>query len=160
MFCVDPDDLAFIGFYFGLMSFRLRPVSKWTRIPFVRAWLAAGITGFGTGLSFILVSRTLSTDLEFELWEFALTLAVPALVAWVVGKSFKTGKANVLAVAYATLLVPVIGPAFGGTGSESPILFAALGLVGGLIWGTPYALWTLIRGKNAGPSSTDGRITG
>jgi hypothetical protein len=150
--------LCLLGFYFALMSFRLRPISEWTRVPFVRAWLAGGITGFGTGLSFILVSRVLSADLEFELWEFALTLAAPALVAWVVGKFSRISKMNVLAVAYATLFVPVIGPAFGGTGSESPILFAALGLAGGLIWSIPYVLWTLIRGQKSGPSSTDGPI--
>ena len=158
MFRVNPDDPDFIGFYFEFMNSRLFRVPKWIRIPFARVWLASGITGFNTGLSFILVSRALSTDSEFALWEFVLALAAPAIVAWMVGRFFKMGKANLLAVAYATLLVPVIGPAFGGTGSESPILFAVLGLVGGLIWGTPYALWTLIKGKNDGSSSTDGQI--
>ena len=117
---------------------------RWAQVMAIRVWLGGGVTGLGTGLSFILVSRALSTDLQFHLWEFAMALIPPALVAVVVARTLKTNVIISLLVAYATLMVPTMGPAFGGTGSEHPILFAGLGLVGGLVWSVPFALWALI----------------
>ena len=99
----------------------------------------------GTGLSFIMVHDALTTDLMFDLWEFGVALVTPALIAVVVALGTRSKTVILLAIAYLTLLIPVLGPAFGGTGSEPIWAFGALGLVGGLFWSTPFALWALLR---------------
>ncbi len=111
----------------------------------IKVWLVGGLVGLGTGLSFIMVHDALTTDLMFDLWEFGVALVTPALIAVVVALVTRSRIVILLAVAYLTLLIPVLGPAFGGTGSEPIWVFGALGLVGGLVWSTPFALWALLR---------------
>ena len=111
----------------------------------IKVWLVGGLVGLGTGLSFIMVHDALTTDLMFDLWEFGVALVTPALVAIVVALVTRSRIGILLAVAYLTLLIPVLGPAFGGTGSEPIWAFGALGLVGGLVWSTPFALWALLK---------------
>ena len=111
----------------------------------IKVWLAGSLVGLGTGISFTMVHDALTTDLMFDLWEFGVTLVTPALNAVVVALVTRSRIVILLAVAYLTLLIPVLGPAFGGTGSEPIWAFAALGLVGGLVWSTPFALSTLLR---------------
>ena len=106
----------------------------------IKIWLVGGLVGLGTGTSFIMIYGVLTTDMIFDLWEFGVTLITPTLIAVVVALVTKSRIVIVLAVAYLTLLIPVLGPAFGGTGSEPIWAFAALGLVGGLVWSTPFAL--------------------
>ena len=48
-------------------------------------------------------------------------------------------------VAILTTIIPVLGPAFGGTGKEPVWQFGAMGLIGGLIWSLPFFLWRLFR---------------
>ena len=50
-----------------------------------------------------------------------------------------------LPVAYLSLLMPVLGAFFGSSGSEALWQFALLGMVGGLIWSTPFALWAFAK---------------
>ena len=76
-------------------------------------------------MSFIMTHDALTTDLMFDLWEFGITLITPALIAVVVALVTKSRIVIVLAVAYLTLLIPVLGPAFEGTGSEPIWAFAA-----------------------------------
>ena len=111
----------------------------------IKVWLVGGLVGLGTGLSFIMVHDALTTDLMFDLWEFGVALVTPALIAVIVALVTRSRIVMLLAVAYLTLLIPVLGPAFGGTGSEPIWAFGALGLVGGLVWSTPFALWALLR---------------
>ena len=111
----------------------------------IKVWLVGGLAGLSTGLLFIIVHDALTTDLMFDLWEFGVALVTPALIAVVVALVTRSGIVMLLAVAYLTLLIPVLGPAFGGTGSEPIWAFGALGLVGGLVWSTPFALWVLFR---------------
>ena len=111
----------------------------------IKAWLVGGLAGLGTGLSFIIVHDALTTDLMFDLWEFGVALVTPALIAVVVALGTRSKIVILLAIAYLTLLIPVLGPAFGGTGSEPIWAFGALGLVGGLVWSTPFSLWALSR---------------
>ena len=111
----------------------------------IKVWLVGGLVGLGTGLSFIMVHDALTTDLMFDLWEFGVALVTPALIAVVVALVTRSRIVILLAIAYLTLLIPVLGPAFGGTGSEPIWAFGALGLVGGLVWSTPFALWALLR---------------
>ena len=111
----------------------------------IKVWLVGGLVGLGTGLSFIMVHDALTTDLMFDLWEFGVALVTPALIAVAVALATRSRIVMLLAVAYLTLLIPVLGPAFGGTGSEPIWAFGALGLVGGLVWSTPFTLWALLR---------------
>ena len=111
----------------------------------IKVWLVGGLMGLVTSLSFILVHDALTTDLMFDLWEFAVALFTPALIATLVAIATRSRIAILLAVAYLTLLIPVLGASFGASGSEPLWQFAALGLVGGLVWSTPFALWQLTR---------------
>ena len=111
----------------------------------IKVWLVGGLTGLVTGLSFILVHDALTTDLMFDLWEFAVALVTPALIAALVAIATRSRIVILLAVAYLTLLIPVLGASFGASGSEPLWQFAALGLVGGLVWSSPFSLWQLKR---------------
>ena len=111
----------------------------------IKVWLVGGLMGLVTGLSFILVHDALTTDLMLDLWEFAVALGTPALIAALVAIATSSRIVELLAVAYLTLLIPVLGASFAASGSEPLWQFAALGLVGGLVWSTPFALWQLVR---------------
>ena len=43
-----------------------------------------------------------------------------------------------------TLIIPLLGPLFGGTGNEPLWQFAILGIVGCLFWSIPLFVWFLI----------------
>ncbi|MQG73447.1 MAG: hypothetical protein FI680_01600 [SAR202 cluster bacterium] len=109
----------------------------------IKVILAGGITGAGTGLSFMLAHDLLTTDQMFDGWEFGLAVAIPGLIALLIGRVANSGHYTFLPVAYLTLAIPVLGPAFGGTGNEPSWLFGVLGLVGGLVWSIPFAIWKM-----------------
>ena len=111
----------------------------------LKTWLVGSLTGLGTSLLFNLVIYALTTDGVLDLWEFGVSLAPPALMAILVAKLVRMRIVTLLAVAYLTLLIPVLGASFGASGSEPLWQFAVLGLVGGLVWSTPFALWQLVR---------------
>ena len=111
----------------------------------IKIWLVGGLVGLVTGLSFNLVEDALTTDGMFDLWEFGVALVSPALIAALVALATRSKVVILLAIAYLTLLIPVLGASFGASGSEPLWQFAALGLVGGLVWSTPFALWQLTR---------------
>ena len=120
----------------------------------VRVWLAGGLTGLGTGLTFILVHDLFTTDRMFSLWEFGVTLCAPALVGICVALISRTNGVILLAVAYLTLLMPVLGAAFGASGTEPLWIYASLGLIGGLVWSTPFATWKFISSRIKRGTST------
>lgn len=109
--------------------------------------ITGGFTGICTALSFILVHDALTTDFDFALWEFGITLCVPALVPYLVARFSKMGTGMLLTVAYLTLLMPVLGASFGASGSEPLWQFAILGLAGGVFWCTPFAIWFHFRNR-------------
>jgi hypothetical protein len=106
----------------------------------IKLWWVGGLTGLVTGLSFTLVHDALTTDHVFSLWEFGVALVTLALIAGVVARVTKSRIVMLLAIAYLTLVIPVLGASFGASGSEPLWQFAALGLIGGLVWSTPFAL--------------------
>ena len=114
----------------------------------IRVWSTGAITGSGTSLSFILVHNALATDFMFELWEFGVAIIAPTLVITVVTVITRSKIYIVLPVAYLTLLMPVVGAFFGSSGSEGLWQFALLGMAGGLIWSTPFALWVIAKSKS------------
>ena len=111
----------------------------------IKVWLVGSLVGLVTGLSFTLVEDALTTDLMFDLWELGVALVVPLLIAVLVALATRSRIGILLAIAFLTLLMPVCGASFGASGSEPLWQFAALGLVGGLVWSTPFALWQLTR---------------
>ena len=111
----------------------------------IKVWLVGGLVGLVTGLSFTLVEDALTTDLMFDLWELGVALVVPLLMAVFVALATRSRIGILLAVAFLTLLMPVCGASFGASGLEPLWQFAALGLVGGLVWSTPFALWQFTR---------------
>jgi len=62
----------------------------------------------------------------------------------------KSPRPNTVAIVYLTLLIPILGAFFGSSESEPLWQFAALGLIGGLAWSTPFTL-------TAARSKTDSR---
>ena len=115
----------------------------------IKVWLVGGLVGLGTGLSFIIVHDALTTDLMFDLWEFGVALVVPLLIAVLVALATRSRIGILLAVAFLTLLIPVLGVSIGASGSEPlwqlRVQLAAFGLVGGLVWSIPFAFWQLTR---------------
>lgn len=111
----------------------------------IKVWLVGSLVGLVTGLSFTLVEDALTTDLMFDLWELGVALVVPLLMAVLVALATRSRIGILLAVAFLTLLIPVAGASFGASGSEPLWQLPALGLVGGLVWSTPFALWQLRR---------------
>jgi hypothetical protein len=111
----------------------------------IKVWLLGSLLGLATGLSFTLVEDALTTDLVLDLWELGIVLVVPLLMAALVALATRSKIGILLAITFLTLVMPVCSASFGATGSEPLWHFAALGLVGGLVWSTPFALWQLTR---------------
>ena len=103
--------------------------------------LLGSVAGAATSSAFILVHDILTRDSMLDLWEFGINLSVPALVAVVLSMVAKTRFIMLLVIAYLTFLIPVLGAVFGSSGSEPFWQFAMLGLIGGLGWSIPFALW-------------------
>ena len=112
----------------------------------IKIWFLGGLVGLFTGLSFTLVEDALTTDLMFDLWELGVAIVIPLLIAALVALASRLRMGILMAIAFLTLLIPVGGASFGASGSEPLWQFAALGLVGGLFWGTPFALFVLVKG--------------
>ena len=114
----------------------------------IRVWSTGAITGSVTSLSFILMHNALTVDLIFELWEFGIAIIGTTLIITAMTLIIRSKIYIVLPVAYLTLLMPVVGAFFGSSGSEGLWQFALLGMAGGLIWSTPFALWAIAKSKS------------
>ena len=112
---------------------------NWWRV--IGTILLGSVVGAATSSAFILVHDILTRDSMLDLWEFGINLSIPALVAVVFSMVSKTRFIMLLAIAYLTFLIPVLGAVFGSSGSEPFWQFAMLGLIGGLGWSIPFALW-------------------
>ncbi len=89
--------------------------------------------------------NALTIDLIFELWEFGIAIIGTTLIITTMALITRSKIYIVLPVAYLTLLIPVVGAFFGSSGSEALWQFALLGVTGGLVWSTPFALWTFAK---------------
>ena len=114
----------------------------------IRVWSTGAITGSGTSLSFVLMHNALTVDLIFELWEFGIAIIGTTLIITAMTLIIRSKIYIVLPVAYLTLLMPVVGAFFGSSGSEGLWQFALLGMAGGLVWSTPFALWAIAKSKS------------
>ena len=113
-----------------------------------KVWSTGALTGSGTSLSFILAHNALAADFFFELWEFGVAIIAPTLFIAIVTVITRSKIYIVFPVAYLTLLMPVVGAFFGSSGSEALWQFALLGMAGGLVWSTPFALWAIAKSKS------------
>jgi hypothetical protein len=114
----------------------------------IRIWATGAIIGSGTSLSFILTHNILAVDSIFELWELGIAIISTTLIITALTLIIRSKIYIALPVAYMTLLMPVVGAFFGSSGSEPLWQFAVLGMAGGLVWSTPFGLWTLARSKS------------
>ena len=101
----------------------------------------SSLAGAATSTIFIWVHEILTRDSTLDLWEFGVTLSVPALIAFLFSKITKTRFILLLPVTYLTFFIPTLGAVFGSSGSEPFWQFPMLGLLGGLVWSIPFALW-------------------
>ena len=102
--------------------------------------MLGGLIGLSTGLSFNLVVDALTLDLMLNVWEFGIACITPPVIAIAIALVTHSSVKKFLAIAFLTLVIPVFGTSIGASGSEPVWQFGAIGLVGGLVWATPFAL--------------------
>ena len=112
---------------------------NWWRL--IKIMLLAGLAGGATSSGFILVHDILTTDSRLDLWEFGVILSGPTLISILLSIAAKTRFIILFPITYLTFFMPTLGAAFGSSGAEPLWQFATLGLLGGLAWGIPFALW-------------------
>lgn len=113
----------------------------------VKIWLVGSVAGSSTALLFFLVTEILSYDGSLDRIELGIALITPAIVAILVAKATKSKVVILLVVTYLTLVMPVFGALFGApdTSVRTGVTLGMLGFIGGLVWSTPFALWSLAR---------------
>ena len=111
----------------------------------IKILLLGSFAGCITSSAFIFVSNILTKDSNLDLWEFGVTLSVPVLVTLTFFITTKVKFIILLPITYLTLFIPTLGAAFGSSGSEPFWQFSMLGLLGGLVWSIPFALWSGLR---------------
>lgn len=126
---------------------------------------SAAIIGAIGGIVFPSLIRIFSINGSLELWEllvsffiavlilniFALLLSTRIIVfnqsAFVsrLNQFFSPIQCKFVGIpGTLTLIIPLLGPLFGGTGNEPTWAFAILGIVGCLFWSIPLFIWFLI----------------
>ena len=104
--------------------------------------IQGSLAGAATSSASILVNDLLTRDSRLDLWEFGVALSVPLLVTIVFTSATKTKFMIFFPITYLTLFIPTLGAIFGSSGSEPFWQFVMLGLIGGLGWSIPLALWS------------------
>ena len=112
---------------------------NWRRVIHIIS--VGGFAGVTTSAIFILAHEILTRDSSLDLWEFGVTLSVPALIALMFSSVTKTRFIILLLITYLTFFIPTLGAVFGSSGSEPFWQFAMLGLLGGWVWSIPFAFW-------------------
>lgn len=117
----------------------------------IKIWLIGGLTGSGTGLLFFLATLMLSIDGELTPIELGIALITPGIVSYLFAKATNLKLIYLLIVAYLTLIIPVLGPVFGAGDPDVEVaaMTGVLGLVGGLVWSIPFALWAYVKREKA-----------
>ena len=118
--------------------------------------IAGAITGFLVGFSFNVISGLFSLDSILDLIEFLLSLiASMTIPVFIIIMASRAQTFNFIQFKCVAVIVPfvfgcpVLGASFGASGSEPIWMFGMLGFVGGIIWSSPLAIWTLFS-KSAG----------
>lgn len=110
-------------------------------IAAIKNWMLFGLTGLVSTLVFKLTHDVFTSDSNFSLWEFAISLIITGSVSLLISKLSHSKSVFLLVVTYMTLLIPVLGALFGSSGSEPLWQFGLLGLFGALFWSVPFSIW-------------------
>ena len=110
-------------------------------ITAIKNWMLFGLTGLVGTLVFKLTHDVFTSDSNFSLWEFAISLIITGSVSLLISKLSHSKSVFLLVVTYMTLLIPVLGALFGSSGSEPLWQFGLLGLFGSLFWSVPFSIW-------------------
>ena len=126
---------------------------------------SATLVGALAGLVFPFSLRIFSMDQSLSLWELLASLVIAILIVniFVLLLSTRITVFNQSTFMFRlnlffspvqckfvgipgtlTLIIPLLGPLFGGTGHEPFWAFAILGIVGCLFWSIPLFVWFLI----------------
>ena len=119
---------------------------KGTLVKAIRVWGGGGLTGLVVGPALYFVDSLLG-DLAY------VVLVLPAFIGIIVASVFRVRKRVLVTVGYLTLLF-VMGWDLGSGGFNlsyeqrnlSAYSFLRVGLVWGLVWSTPFALWAWLNG--------------
>ena len=125
----------------------------------------AALIGFFGGFVFPFLLRIFSIDQSLSLWELLGSLVIASLILnmfalllstriRIFNRSTFVSRLNhffnpvqckfVGIPGTFTLIIPLLGPLFGGSGKEPFWAFAMLGIVGCLFWSIPLFTWFLI----------------
>lgn len=110
-------------------------------ITAIKNWMLFGLTGLVGTLVFKLTHDVFTSDSNFSLWEFVISLIITGSVSLLISKLSHSKSVFLLVVTYMTLLIPVLGALFGSSGSEPLWQFGLLGLFGALFWSVPFSIW-------------------
>ena len=126
---------------------------------------SATLVGSLGGFVFPSLIRIFSIDRSLSLWELLVSFVITALILNIFALFLSTQilvfnkSAFMLRLNHffwpvqckfvgipgtLTLIIPLLGPLFGGTGKESFWVFVILGIVGCLLWSIPLFVWFLI----------------
>ena len=111
-------------------------------ITAIKNWMLFGLTGLVSTLVFKFTHDVFTSDSNFSLWEFVISLIITGSVSLLISKLSHSKSVFLLIVTYMTLLIPVLGALFGSSGSEPLWQFGLLGLFGSLFWSVPFSIWT------------------
>ena len=111
-------------------------------ITAIKNWMLFGLTGAVSTLVFKLTHDVFTSDSDFSLWEFGISLIIAGSVSLFISKLTHSKGGFLLIVTYMTLLIPVLGALFGSSGSEPLWQFGLLGLFGSLFWSVPFSILT------------------
>ena len=84
-----------------------------------RIWLASGIIGIWTAVVFVSSIRLFSVDNNLSFIEFVISVISPSFGVILFSKRLRVSILTLIGVAYLTLVIPILGPSFGGTGKEN-----------------------------------------
>jgi hypothetical protein len=125
----------------------------------------AALVGSLGGLVFPFSLRIFSIDQSLSLWEFLVSFVIAIWILNIfvlllstrimvfkqctyvsrLNQFFNPVQCKFVGIpGTLTLIIPLLGPLFGGTGKEPIWQFAVLGIVGCLVWSIPLFAWFLI----------------
>ena len=142
------------------MKFWHNPLGSITKIV-----CSATLVGSLGGFVFPFLLRIFSIDQELSLWELLVSFVIAILILNIfvlllstriiifnrstfmsrLNQFFSPVQCKFVGIpGTLTLIIPLLGPLFGGTGNEPLWAFVILGIVGCMFWSIPLVAWVLI----------------
>lgn len=116
---------------------------------FLVLFLGSIMVGTLDGFIFPFLIKLFSLDKELDIWELIITVLIMIVILFgFIRFCLKFIKFKFLLFlipsGILTMIFPMLGPLFGGTGNEPIWQFLLLGMAGSLFWSIPLFLWLLI----------------